>query len=200
MVPKALFCLIFCLLLPLAGVPCGAFAGGVLLATTEPARQIGAPAKAAVKQGARESVARPAAAKGVIPESARLEVGWSMVRSKVNAYGATSRNENYREIWHLWRRSDGGLLLISPRAKVAVHQAIPDLSIVTNEGDLAALLGILPRPEEMGKAQSAQLASAMSRPVSIGIRDHLSPLKTSFNFGDEESFAVQLEVQNLRPE
>jgi hypothetical protein len=123
-----------------------------------------------------------------------------MVRSKVTAYGATSRNENFREVWHLWRRNDGSLVLISPRAKVQVQQPTPDMSILTNEADLAALLGILPRAEDMGKAQSAQVANAMSKPVSIGIRDTHSPLTANFSFGDEENFAVQLEVHNVRPE
>jgi len=123
-----------------------------------------------------------------------------MVRSKVTSFGATSRNENYREVWHLWRRSDGSLVLISPRAKISVQQATPDQSILTNEGDLATLLGLLPRPVPGGKAQGNLVASAMGRPVSIDLREPRAPLQRQFGFGDEESYAVTFEIQSLKPE
>jgi len=135
-----------------------------------------------------------------LPESARIQVAWSMVRSKVTSFGATSRNENYREVWHLWRRSDGSLVLISPRAKISVQQATPDQSILTNEGDLATLLGLLPRPVPGGKAQGNLVASAMARPVSIDLREPRTPLQAQFGFGDEESYAVNFEIQSLKPE
>jgi hypothetical protein len=138
--------------------------------------------------------------RSAVPESARIEVGWSMVRSRLTPYGATSRNENFKEVWHLWRRNDGGLVLISPRAKVPVHQAMPDQSIVTTEGDLATLLGLLPRPLESAKGQPDLAASAMARPLTIHVRESQGPVTASFNFGDEESYAVQLEFHNVRPE
>mgnify|MGYP006278991797 CR=1 FL=1 len=123
-----------------------------------------------------------------------------MVRSKVTSFGATSRNENYREVWHLWRKVDGSLVLISPRAKISVQQATPDQSIVTNEGDLATLLGLLPRPVPGGKSQGNLVASAMARPVSIDLREPRLPLQAQFGFGDEESYAVTFEIQSLKPE
>lgn len=123
-----------------------------------------------------------------------------MVRSKVTSFGATSRNENYREVWHLWRKADGMLILISPRAKVAVLQATPDQSIVTNEGDLATLLGLLPRPLPGGKAQSSLVASAMARPLAIDLQDPRIPVQTQFAFGDDESYAVNFEILSLKAE
>ena len=135
-----------------------------------------------------------------LPESAQMQIAWTMVRSKVTSFGATSRNENYREVWHLWRKADGSLILISPRSKVSVQQASPDQSIVTNEGDLATLLGLLPRPVSGGKAQMNLVASAMARPLSIDLQDPRVPVTVQFNFGDEESYAVNFEIQSLKSE
>jgi hypothetical protein len=165
---------------------------GVLIAAV-PARKI----PPSVKKASAQSSQR---ANQPLPESARIQVAWSMVRSRVTSFGATSRNENYREIWHLWRKADGALVLISPRAKVAVQQATPDQSIVTNEGDLATLLGLLPRPVPGGKSQGNLVASAMGRSLSIDLREPRVPVQTQFNFGDEESYAVTFEIQSLKPE
>jgi hypothetical protein len=142
---------------------------------------------------------RPAV-RPIVPESARMEVAWGMVRSRLTPFGATSRNENFKEVWHLWRRNDGGLVLISPRAKVAVHQATPDQSIVTTEGDLATLLGLLPRRELAGKALPPHVTNALAKPLSIHVRDANGPVTASFQFGDEETYAIQLEVHDVRPE
>lgn len=163
-----------------------------------PARKI-QPAKNKQATGQASQQARHASNQP-LPESARIQVVWSMVRSRVTSFGATSRNENYREIWHLWRKADGALVLISPRAKVAVQQATPDQSIVTNEGDLATLLGLLPRPVPGGKSQGNLVASAMGRSLSIDLREPRVPVQTQFNFGDEESYAVTFEIQSLKPE
>ncbi len=135
-----------------------------------------------------------------LPDSARMQVAWTMVRSKVTSFGATSRNENYREVWHLWRKADGSLILISPRAKVQVMQATPDQSILTNEGDLATLLGLLPRPVPGTKAQVNLVASAMARPLAIDLQDPRIPVQTQFSFGDEESYAINFEIMSLKAE
>ena len=135
-----------------------------------------------------------------LPESARMQVAWTMVRSKVTSFGATSRNENYREVWHLWRKADGSLILISPRAKVQVQQASPDQSILTNEGDLATLLGLLPRTSPVSKAQTNLVASAMARPLAIDLQDPRIPVQAQFSFGDEESYAINFEIMSLKAE
>lgn len=150
--------------------------------------------------GSAAGVRRERKARQPLPESARLQIAWTMVRSRVTSFGATSRNENYRETWHLWRKLDGSLVLISPRAKVAVHQAMPDQSLVTSEGDLATLLGLLPRPVTGGKIQGNLVASAMARPLSIDLREPRTPVQAQFSFGDEESYAVTLEIQSLKSE
>lgn len=51
----------------------------------------------------RETVKQP----DILPDDLRIQVAWTLVRSRVTAYGATSRNENFRETWHLVRRSAG---------------------------------------------------------------------------------------------
>ena len=145
-------------------------------------------------------VHRPLKPRAALPESARMQVAWTMVRSKVTSFGATSRNENFREVWHLWRKADGNLILISPRAKVQVLQASPDQSILTNEGYLATLLGILPRSVPATKAQANLVASAMARPLAIDLQDPRIPVQAQFSFGDEESYGINFEIMSLKAE
>ena len=145
-------------------------------------------------------VHRPVKPRAALPESARMQIAWTMVRSKVTSFGATSRNENYREVWHLWRKADGNLILISPRAKVQVLQATPDQSILTNEGDLATLLGLLPRTSPVSKAQTNLVASAMVRPLAIDLQEPRVPVQAQFSFGDEESYAINFEIMSLKAE
>lgn len=136
----------------------------------------------------------------MVSDALRMQVSWTMVRSKVTGFGATSRNENYRELWHLWRNGDGVFLLMSPRAKIAVDLATPDQSLVTTEGGLASLLGLLPQGPAATKARGNQVSAALARPVSLQLLEPRTPVQAQFNFGGEESYAIQFEIASLTSE